>query len=75
MNTPLIVEEENARIFCGLSIEQYENLIGTYYWSDEENAIGIYENKCDVLVFYRSQKLVEAIINDLNAKDIKKKGG
>lgn len=69
------MELENARIFCGLTIEQFESLVGTNYWANENQIVGIYESKSDVLVFYRSQKLVEAIINDLNIKDIKKKGG
>lgn len=70
--SPPIVEIENARLFCGLSIEQFESLSGTKYWSNEENSIGIYESKSDVLIFYRVQKLTEAIINDLNVKEIKK---
>lgn len=68
---------ELARLYCGLTIEQFENLVGTYYWASEENSIGIYETKSDVLTFYRSQKLVEAIVNDLNIKEMNKgkKGG
>jgi hypothetical protein len=73
VNSPLFVEEETARIYCGLTIEQYESLSGTYYWAEKENSIGIYESKSDVLVYYRSQKLIEAIINDLNLKEVKKK--
>lgn len=69
--SPPIVEIENARLFCGLTIEQFENLVGTNYWASEETSIGMYESKSDVLVFYRSQKLTEAIINDLSLK----KGG
>lgn len=65
---PIFIEEENARIYCGLTIDQYENLSGTSYWSDENETIGVYESKCDVLVYYRSQKLIEAILNDLAIK-------
>ena len=73
VNSSPLLEIESARIFCGLSIEQFESLVGTHYWSTPENSIGIYECKSDVVVFYRAQKLIEAIINDLENKEMKKK--
>lgn len=72
VQSPPLIELENARIFCGLSIEQFEKMVGTNYWSNEETTLGIYESKSDVLVFYRSQKLTELILNQLSIKDIKK---
>lgn len=73
VKTTSLMEQEQARMYCGLTHEQYDNLVGTHYWASDENAIGIYECKSDVLVYYRAQKLIEAIINDLNMKDIKNK--
>ena len=67
------MELENARIFCGLTVEQFESLPGTNFWATEELSVGIYDSKSDVLCYYRSQKLIEAIINDLNNKELNRK--
>ena len=68
-----IIEQEDARLFCNLTIEQFTNLPGTNQWASEETSIGVYDSKSDVLCYFRSKKLVEAIINDLNIKEINKK--
>lgn len=73
VESPPFIEIENARLFCGLSFEQFESLVGTNEFATEETTIGIYESKSDVLTYYRSQKMIEAIINQLNVTEIKNK--
>ena len=60
------MELESARLFVGLSGSEFESLSGDTQYATEDSAIGVYESKSDVLIYYRSQKLIEAIVQTLN---------
>lgn len=67
-------EMENARIFCGIPIDVFEALPGTNFWASDETTIGIYESKSDVLAFYRTERMKEAVINFIQTEEIRKGG-
>ena len=58
-------ELESARLFAGLSIEQFETLMGVNEFATPETAIGSFESKADVLAYYRSEKKKESVLNYL----------
>lgn len=56
--TSLLFEEMNARVAAGIPQEDYDKLAGSPKWGRG----GL--SKCDVLVWYRANQLMEAIAND-----------
>lgn len=48
-------------------------MVGVNEYSNEEISVGVFESKADVLAYYRSQKMTEAILNYLDYMEIKRK--
>lgn len=62
----LAFEEEQARVYAGLGITEYDALPGTPMWIDPD--VGG-RSKCHILILYRMQQYIPAVAQDAqNAK-------
>lgn len=68
-STPALEAREAAR-FAGYTWEQYDALPGAAWWQGEQDR----DNKAAVLVHYRTQNRLEAVVRDLEIKSMKKNG-
>ena len=67
LTSPL--EEEKARIFCGLTLAEYSGLVGGRRWGKlSKNHFGNIVCKADVLVIYRMLSGSESVANHLITK-------
>jgi hypothetical protein len=60
----IALEEEMARVWAGLSISEYEALVGNPDWV---NPFKPSRSKADIVAAYRMANLMEAIQNDMAA--------
>jgi hypothetical protein len=54
-------EQEQARIYAGMSIAEWDVLPGTQMWIDPEQGG---RSKCDLIVLYRMSNEIPAAAND-----------
>lgn len=65
----LAYEEEQARIYAGMSTAEYDGLPGTPMWVDPESGGRC---KSDVLILYRMQQYIPAVANDAHAQQLER---
>lgn len=63
-------EYEQARIYAGLSIAEWDMMPGTRQWIDPE--IGG-RCKCDILILYRMSLFIPAAMSDAQAREMERK--
>lgn len=62
-------EEEQARIYAGMSILEYDALPGTPQWIDPE--VGG-RSKSDLVIIYRMSKNIPAAVADIQAREMQR---
>ena len=71
----LAFEQEQARVYAGMSAAEYDALPGTPMWIDPEKGG---RSKCHVLVLYRMSQYIPAVGQDAQARkleaDAKRRG-
>lgn len=74
-NSPLTIdytldfEEQQARVFAGLGLEEYMRLPGAPRWRGNEHML----SKSEVLVLYRMNRRIDAVIEDVRIKKATKR--
>lgn len=63
-------EYEQARLFAGLSITEWDNMPGTQQWVNPE--IGG-RCKAEMLILYRMSLMIPAASNDAQAREMERK--
>lgn len=66
----LAYEEQQARIYAGMSINEYEALPGTPMWIKPN--IGGY-SKSHIVVLYRLSNTIPAVAQDASAREMERK--
>ncbi len=64
INYSLDFEEQEARIFAGLSLKEYDELPGVPEWCTEDQPL----SKSEILVLYRLHNQMNAVRDDLSTK-------
>lgn len=64
-------EEEQARIYAGMSTTEYDGLPGTPMWLDSEN--GQSRSKCHIIILYRMSHAIPAASNDAQGREMERK--
>lgn len=65
----LAYEEEQARIYSGMSTSEYDSLPGTPMWINP--AIGG-RSKCHILVLFRMSNTIPAVANDAASREMER---
>lgn len=63
-------EEEQARIYAGMSITEYDALPGTPQWIDPEKGG---RSKSDLVMLYRMSNYIPAVAHDAAAREMERK--
>ena len=65
----LAYEEEQARIYAGMSIAEYDVLPGTPMWIDPNKGN---HSKCHILVLFRMSNMIPAVASDASSREIER---
>jgi hypothetical protein len=63
-------EMQAARVEMGLSLAEFDGLPGNSCWSDPDNPT---LSKSDVLIIYRRNKAIPAVMSDAQSRDAQRK--
>lgn len=63
-------ENEQARLFAGLSIEEWDHMPGTQLWIDPVRGGRC---KSEILILYRMSLQIPAAMNDAQAREMERK--
>lgn len=65
----LAYEQEQSRIYAGMSTVEYDALPGTPQWINPETGG---RSKCDILILYRMSNAIPAAASDAAAKEMER---
>ena len=65
----LAFECEQARIYAGMSIAEWDALPGTRQWIPPSGG----RSKCDLLILYRMSQFIPAAANDAQGREMERK--